>query len=587
MRMVKVFHATLPVSVRAPARVTGVHVPNRPDTYRTFLQADFHRGVRLYPPFAPLSIRVKSPTFSGGIGGRPTRHARPLRAEAAVVSHPSCAARGAGASGDALRLLRARRDPVYRRAPRALPHARRAPVPQPLDHLTRLTGSEHTPLGGGEPAACDPLHFRERRPEGRQVRLGDRGQELHEHEMGDPLDVVRRRRGQAGKRRRLLLTSEAGLAARHDHDAAPLAGERQAGEQRRHGAVLSLAATLQHEAAVGEGPGPDGGAAGPPHGARQRGHLGRQSLQLGEGPGHREGELRAGAQPCVRGDGTVDDQVRPCTGPGEAVIPGEAARELEGAVGVWAFGRKRGGGGGAGRDEERGRRPRRAHTAEAAAQVAAQVEDAEVEARRRLDEYGARRGHDAAGWGRGAARTYSVSSAIASRSRGPAVLSTMTWSRASSSRIWSDGSSCVRVARIAASMTACFARLKPRNSRRKPRCTTAVTTRERGGVASIARTSSSRHEHAASSTAPRTTAAGSAGNCGLEIAARANSRTSSVRFTTAALVALRFLNVAVSRNGLMTISSSPHSTPMGAKFTRPAAPLVVRVDSEVTRGTQG
>src|SRR2546425_3832887 len=86
MRMVKVFHATLPVSVRAPARVTGVHVPNRPDTYRTFLQADFHRGVRLYPPFAPLSIRVKSPTFSGGIGGRPTRHARPLRAEAAVRS---------------------------------------------------------------------------------------------------------------------------------------------------------------------------------------------------------------------------------------------------------------------------------------------------------------------------------------------------------------------------------------------------------------------------------------------------------------------------------------------------------------------
>src|SRR2546426_7418280 len=88
MRMVKVFHATLPVSVRAPARVTGVHVPNRPDTYRTFLQADFHRGVRLYPPFAPLSIRVKSPTFSGGIGGRPTRHARPLRAEAAVVYPP-------------------------------------------------------------------------------------------------------------------------------------------------------------------------------------------------------------------------------------------------------------------------------------------------------------------------------------------------------------------------------------------------------------------------------------------------------------------------------------------------------------------
>src|SRR2546426_774626 len=41
----------LACSVRAPARVTGVHVPNRPDTYRTSLHADSNRGVRLYPPF--------------------------------------------------------------------------------------------------------------------------------------------------------------------------------------------------------------------------------------------------------------------------------------------------------------------------------------------------------------------------------------------------------------------------------------------------------------------------------------------------------------------------------------------------------
>src|SRR2546422_1527688 len=71
MRMVKGFHATLPVSVRAPARVTGVHVPNRPDTYRTILHADSNRGVRLYPPFARLSIRVKSLPFQGETGGAP------------------------------------------------------------------------------------------------------------------------------------------------------------------------------------------------------------------------------------------------------------------------------------------------------------------------------------------------------------------------------------------------------------------------------------------------------------------------------------------------------------------------------------
>src|SRR2546422_8900097 len=71
MRMVKGFHATLPVSVRAPARVTGVHVPNRPDTYRTILHADSNRGVRLYPPFARLSIRVKSLPFQGETVGAP------------------------------------------------------------------------------------------------------------------------------------------------------------------------------------------------------------------------------------------------------------------------------------------------------------------------------------------------------------------------------------------------------------------------------------------------------------------------------------------------------------------------------------
>src|SRR5437879_13206276 len=121
-------------------------------------------------------------------------------------------------------------------------------------------------------------------------------------------------------------------------------------------------------------------------------------------------------------------------------MPGEAACGLEGAVAVGAFGRKRRGG--AGLEQERRRRHRRAHAAEAAAQVAAQVEDAEVEARRRLDEDGARRAHDAAGWGRGAARTYSVSSAIASRSRGPAALATTTRGRANSPRIRAGRQTC-------------------------------------------------------------------------------------------------------------------------------------------------
>ena len=46
----------------------------------------------------------------------------------------------------------------------------------------------------------------------------------------------------------------------------------------------------------------------------------------------------------------------------------------------------------------------------------------------------------------------------------------------------------------------------------KPRCTTRVSIRERGGVSSTLTTSTSRQEQAASSTTPRTTAAGNDGN---------------------------------------------------------------------------
>ena len=52
------------------------------------------------------------------------------------------------------------------------------------------------------------------------------------------------------------------------------------------------------------------------------------------------------------------------------------------------------------------------------------------------------------------------------------------------------------------------ARLKPTNSRLIWRCTVRVSIRDRGGVLSIAVTSSSRHEHASARTTPRTACAG-------------------------------------------------------------------------------
>src|ERR1043166_3311490 len=122
---------------------------------------------------------------------------------------------------------------------------------------------------------------------------------------------------------------------------------------------------------------------------------------------------------------------------------------------------------------------------------------------------------------------------------------------------------------MAASSTAWHARLKPMNSRFTPRCTTSVSIHDRGGVLSMDATFSSRHEQQSASTTPSTTLAGTDSYDGLEIAARANTRPSSVRFTPATPVAATLRYVAVSRNGLRTIVSSPHSTPIGAQLIAP------------------
>src|SRR5689334_3503299 len=174
----------------------------------------------------------------------------------------------------------------------------------------------------------------------------------------------------------------------------------------------------------------------------------------------------------------MEPQVQP-------VVPCEPASELERPGRVGPFGLELGGR--AGLEQQRWSRNRGADPAEAPPQITPQIEHAEMQARRRLDEH-----HVAhAGAASRAVRTYALSSAIASRSRGPAVLSTITWSRANSARICSAGRKWVRVARIAASSTAWRARLKPKNSRWTPRCTTRVTMRARGGVASRASTRTS------------------------------------------------------------------------------------------------
>ena len=112
----------------------------------------------------------------------------------------------------------------------------------------------------------------------------------------------------------------------------------------------------------------------------------------------------------------------------DTVVREEAPSEHDSALGVVPFARDLGRHG-AGRGDEQGRdRRRRSDAAEPASQSSAEVEDAEVQPSRRLDEHGfARQAHDvAARRAASAARTYWVTNAIAPNSSGPAVLSTIT-----------------------------------------------------------------------------------------------------------------------------------------------------------------
>src|SRR5918997_1520338 len=149
------------------------------------------------------------------------------------------------------------------------------------------------------------------------------------------------------------------------------------------------------------------------------------------------------------------------------------------------------------------------------------------------------------------------------------------------SRISAAPSRRAREARIEASRTAWRARLRPRNSRPVPLPTTTVLTRARRSRSSMSSTRTSRHEQASSSTAPSTPAAGRVGGCGSPSAAWLNSRMSSVRLTTPASVARRFRRVRVPRYGLITIRSSPHSTPIAAQFTPPSGLIVVTTVSMI------
>jgi len=95
--------------------------------------------------------------------------------------------------------------------------------------------------------------------------------------------------------------------------------------------------------------------------------------------------------------------------------------------------------------DQRRRGRRGADSAKLSSEIAAKIEEAEMKPRRRFDEDGLRIAHAPSRW-TAADRTCSVSSAIASSSAAPAVLSTITCSRASSLSTNARSSKCSRVA---------------------------------------------------------------------------------------------------------------------------------------------
>src|SRR6185437_5311068 len=206
--------------------------------------------------------------------------------------------------------------------------------------------------------------------------------ELHQDEMRHSLDVARVRGRKAGERRRLIVAGQPGLAPRHRDHAAPGIREREPCQERCNPSRVCRPAALQHEPPEGECPRAHARAAPAIHGVRQRRYIGRQTGQLGARARHGERELRARAEARVARNrpmhADVDPQVKP-------VVPREPARELErpGRVGPLGLELR----GGADLEQERRSRNRRADPAEASPQITPQVEHAEMQTGRRLDEH--------------------------------------------------------------------------------------------------------------------------------------------------------------------------------------------------------
>ena len=261
----------------------------------------------------------------------------------------------------------------------------------------------------------------------------------------------------------LLRPREPRLAARDHEHAAPVVGHRVVGEQRGGAVGAGAHAALHDQAAEDEGPQADGRARAAPGRAGDGRRVERRPASAASAAVTASASLVPEPRPMCGGIASSTRMRAPPSSPtaSRARCATASARSASGPSAVSSSLAP------SPRPPSRdARRPRRARRSGA------------WRRRRRRACRGAagpapRRGPSSS------APTCRRTSSHASRSRGPAVLSTSTCRRASSASISSRGSRPAREARIDPSSTAWRARLRPRNSRPMPRPTTRVVTRAR------------------------------------------------------------------------------------------------------------
>ena len=157
-------------------------------------------------------------------------------------------------------------------------------------------------------------------------------------------------------------------------------------DQAIHAAAMFFAIntnTLNDETAIVERPCADGGTLATADGTRQGASVALEAIELGERARHRERQLRPRAEPDMRRQRSM--HVHGGTG-AQVVMLEEQTRELKRTPGIFTIGHKRVGG--CGGDEQGGPCRGGANAAEPSTARAAQIEDAEMQTRRRLDEDG-------------------------------------------------------------------------------------------------------------------------------------------------------------------------------------------------------